>query len=546
MRLVTGWKLLGAWGTGLLFCVLLRAPMWQGAMLVFALEAMSFETTLIAMGSVLVGGIVGHVLGEMHAAGTLALAGLLCGAVLQPGRDRLANTHIVWANMMGRGFWIRDTLYGSAMALVGAAAIRGIPVFPVLLLAAICCLAARALPKNEERGPHHFWGTLALLIGSVAIAVFLMEGAARVLLVPRPARQIHEPNADYIFRLRPNTVAQQSIRLDASRSRLVEIRLSSQGFRDREYGPKTRDEFRILLLGDSFAMGFAVEEKDSIARQLERLLANENLPKRVSVVNAGMTGAGPWQEWGILRDRGIALNPDAVILQLCTVNDIDNSLEYVGKRQRAYYRNWQVLLEMLRHMEHPAVRAEYAVQRHSRLYREIWFQTGLCSWIIRLGNACRGCPVFAVPGIPPSENRPNEIEIDLREWYPDLYVGMAVLESFVVEIRDLCRANKTDLAAFSIPPSADIDADAWLATTKTFNPYMYEQGKGVRLFDELLRRNDIPVFSVVETLRNHKPIDEIYYAWDGHLTERGNELVAETIRDFVLERYFPNRATRQK
>ena len=31
--------------------------------------------------------------------------------------------------------------------------------------------------------------------------------------------------------------------------------ISSQGIRDREYGPKENDEFRIVTIGDSFTFG---------------------------------------------------------------------------------------------------------------------------------------------------------------------------------------------------------------------------------------------------------------------------------------------------
>jgi hypothetical protein len=80
---------------------------------------------------------------------------------------------------------------------------------------------------------------------------------------------------------------------------------------------------RVLVLGDSFVFGWGVPEEDSIPGQLRARLANPAAP--VEVVNAGYhAGAAPDAYYAYLRQEGMALAPDVVVLVVFTSNDIDD------------------------------------------------------------------------------------------------------------------------------------------------------------------------------------------------------------------------------
>ena len=55
-------------------------------------------------------------------------------------------------------------------------------------------------------------------------------------------------------------------------------RQTLQGLRDRDYGPKLPDEYRVLLIGDSFTFGHGLETEETISRQLEDYLAERVCP----------------------------------------------------------------------------------------------------------------------------------------------------------------------------------------------------------------------------------------------------------------------------
>jgi lysophospholipase L1-like esterase len=80
------------------------------------------------------------------------------------------------------------------------------------------------------------------------------------------------------------------------------------------------DALRILAIGDSFTYGYYVHNQETWPARLEETL-NQRLARRVQVLNAGIPGYTIEDELAYLREKGLALEPDLVILGVYT-NDI--------------------------------------------------------------------------------------------------------------------------------------------------------------------------------------------------------------------------------
>jgi lysophospholipase L1-like esterase len=92
---------------------------------------------------------------------------------------------------------------------------------------------------------------------------------------------------------------------------LVEYRVSPQGFLNEPLAsPKPADEKRILFLGDSLVMAGHIHRQDTFVELLESKLAQQ----KVEVINAGIGDIGLTQIYEELTGKGIAAEPDAVIL----------------------------------------------------------------------------------------------------------------------------------------------------------------------------------------------------------------------------------------
>jgi lysophospholipase L1-like esterase len=114
-----------------------------------------------------------------------------------------------------------------------------------------------------------------------------------------------EPDPDLLWRLAP-----------AASGPLATNEL---GLRDTPYRPDA--ELQVLLLGDSVAWGDGiVDVRDTFPYLLERRLEALGVPT-VEVVNASVPGYSTFQQAIWLERHGLALEPDAVVLQFC-LNDV--------------------------------------------------------------------------------------------------------------------------------------------------------------------------------------------------------------------------------
>jgi len=175
--------------------------------------------------------------------------------------------------------------------------------------------------KIRSRG---FLINLALLIISTVFAFLLSEIALRLMgwgpLYVSPERDrfwkydsllgwAHRPGQEGIF--------------ETPQFRTF-VRINQKGLRDREHSyERPNDTRRILVIGDSFAWGYGVEESERFSQLLETSLS-------VEVVNAGVSGYSTDQELLWFRGEGIKYDPDLVILVFAGNDMGDNYRQLVN------------------------------------------------------------------------------------------------------------------------------------------------------------------------------------------------------------------------
>lgn len=108
--------------------------------------------------------------------------------------------------------------------------------------------------------------------------------------------------------------------------------ISSYGIRDRHYDEeKPPNGVRIVTIGDSVGYGFCNDREvlspDQVfAKQLERNL-QQSSKSPVEVINLSVSGYDTVQEVEFLVEKGLALDPDVVLVQYCLNDNFDASLE---------------------------------------------------------------------------------------------------------------------------------------------------------------------------------------------------------------------------
>jgi len=107
------------------------------------------------------------------------------------------------------------------------------------------------------------------------------------------------------------------------------VHINQKGLRDREYSyERENNTGRILVIGDSFAWGYGVEESERFSELLEASLG-------VEVINAGVSGYSTDQEMLWFKEEGVKYDADLVIL-FFTGNDIGDN--YRQQIHTIYYK----------------------------------------------------------------------------------------------------------------------------------------------------------------------------------------------------------------
>ena len=93
------------------------------------------------------------------------------------------------------------------------------------------------------------------------------------------------------------------------------FKINSLGLRDREVSVKRpKGIYRIIVLGDSATAGFGVELEETFPKQLEALVNGHPGSRRYEVLNCAVSGYNTFQERVYLDSKGLALEPNLVIL----------------------------------------------------------------------------------------------------------------------------------------------------------------------------------------------------------------------------------------
>jgi lysophospholipase L1-like esterase len=207
-----------------------------------------------------------------------------------------------------------------------------------------------------------------LLLAVVSTAVFLglLEGASRWIhpvrlpypvIISEGGRWTSRYEHDYLlfWRLKPNLVV---------RGRPF---TNSLGLRGPEVPDDASGEFRILSLGESSTFGWRVRTEQTYSAILESRLRSVD-GRRVRVVNAGVPSYTSFQGYHYLRERGLRLEPDAVLIYF-GANDIAPAMERAPRSARWLEDTSLTDPELFALRRSPLVRASSLLLEHSNFYR---------------------------------------------------------------------------------------------------------------------------------------------------------------------------------
>jgi len=369
-------------------------------------------------------------------------------------------------------------------------------------------------------------GSYRLILIGLGVAVALGTGEA-VLRVVRPqstfARMLqNEPSmfrpSDVLpYELRPGYVG----RLKRGEYD-VTIRIDGQGYRSPEFLPGAKKPVRILTVGDSFTFGWGVEAEEAYPQRLERLLAGP-LGADVEVINAGFAaGYSPDTYYLFLKQRGMLLNPDLVVVGFFVGNDIDHV--------RAFENEWtevdgEGLPLRIINVDSKVDEGRLVSRRRPFRYRVPVLRD------LHLFQLAAGA-VQRIAGEPTSaaERSPGEIPFVFRVAYEER------TRRLVEQVQHLFRAmrrvadeRRVPLCVLLIPDRDQLVAESSVRTAAA------DWDKPQRLFRAFFDQEKIPYLDLLAEMRARNAAEDLYIPNDFHWNRKGHELAARRLARHLLE-----------
>jgi lysophospholipase L1-like esterase len=354
----------------------------------------------------------------------------------------------------------------------------------------------------------------AALLSAVALVQFgLFEAGMRLKGGTEAApefQKLFTPDPVVGYRLKPGSSAQfKTADFD------TRISINQAGVRDREIGPKAAGEFRVVVLGDSLVMSVQVPVEDTFVARLERRLNDGAVPPAsYRVINAGVQGYGPVEEYLFHREVTAALRPDIVILGLYPGNDAVEAAATAYKlRAPGPSRSADADLSAWQ---------RFTQWRRRLIRKSIVLQVARLRVLDRFGW------------------RP-EIDAPLRTYLPDappeIEKGLDVTRDVVSRLNALTASEGARLIVVLLPARFQVDDGDYsrLREIVARSGRTLERDRATERFKAALAGVGVPVFDALPPLREAARQSDVFMQSTAHFTPFGHDALAGALERYLKE-----------
>jgi lysophospholipase L1-like esterase len=230
----------------------------------------------------------------------------------------------------------------------------------------------------NQPGHSNWQGVASAALAIVLVALLAEVGLRMFSPVPSPYEEIE--------RLKPRI--NQYIRFEYPKyyaavteaepglpglSGMHQFTTNNMGFRgDPLLDPKPPREFRVFMVGGSTTECFYLDDKDDIARVVQReLSAVAPEDTTIRVYNVGLSGAASDDHVAMISQRLVHLEPDLVVV-FCGINDLSRSIynydyrhyvEYQPAYRKPWFKRWPMQLQLVRRLSYFRQRVRRDAQR---------------------------------------------------------------------------------------------------------------------------------------------------------------------------------------
>lgn len=205
-------------------------------------------------------------------------------------------------------------------------------------LAALIAVLALYFPLDCLWGCRLGGWKKALFIGGWIVSVILvMEISMGAFIKNNPP--LHRPHPSFLWEVYPGRKGKTRV---GEGVRYLEV--NRFGFRGNPVEEqKTPGTVRIMILGDSSAFGYGLNQDQAFAPLMEDILNRDSQGKKFEVINASVMGYTTFSSLNFFREKGIKFNPDLLII----AHNNDPNPDWDEDKNRAAPENLRPLMENL-------------------------------------------------------------------------------------------------------------------------------------------------------------------------------------------------------
>ncbi|RPH70456.1 hypothetical protein EHM76_06580, partial [bacterium] len=276
---------------------------------------------------------------------------------------------------------------------------------------------------------------------------------------------------------------------------------------------KTRDTFRILIIGDAFSMPEGVEYEHSYPYLLGKRL-NELAPgKKYQVINAGITGYGPMEQLPQLRELGTLLQPDLILYQFF-INEFQEASLNISARLSniGFITDGQSINESI-------FNNSQVVAHLKKLKSEIY------DLISKRNTGWRYHKALL-----------QFYNKDNNQLYDKDHLDK--LSFYINSMKDYSDSIKADFRIMYVPGAVAVSRPADIG----YYPYginldhnkNYDFELPLQNLHKITKLGRIPVYDLTPVLKN-SPVQPVYFPDSWHWNKSGHSVCAKAIAEYILE-----------
>jgi hypothetical protein len=293
----------------------------------------------------------------------------------------------------------------------------------------------------------------------------------------------------------------------------TDIAINAAGVRGPEIAPPRPDERRIVVLGDSLVLSVQVEIEQTFGQLLEARLNARHDGTTYRVINAGVQGYGPVEEW-LFFDHVVAdLRPDVVLVAVFVANDAIEALDSARKLEAG--------VPLAEEVREEALNWARRLVRRSMVLQTVRLRYDAVRERLRGGGAAPQRPLMTYLADPP----------------PEVQRGLDIAVETFGRIEQRASQIGARTAFVLVPARFQLDDGDHrrLGIAVSAAGGVLDRHAATRRFAGALSALEAPVLDLLPLLQREADPVGLFFTRNIHFTPRGHEVVAGALDRFLTE-----------